>query len=68
MLPAKMARSHFRLAASERGRRISRLAKAGRRDVPTLRFVKVREHHGDVICWDQSNGAYILTRAISGVE
>ena len=33
---------------------------------PDLR--KYAEQHGDVIQWEQSNRAYILTHGVSGVE
>lgn len=29
---------------------------------------EMREQHGDIIQWDQSNGVYILTHDVSGVE
>ena len=29
---------------------------------------KFAEQYGDIIQWDQSNRAYILTRGVSGVE
>ncbi|MGZ7166494.1 MAG: hypothetical protein ACXVIL_10395 [Halobacteriota archaeon] len=29
---------------------------------------KFAEQHGDIISWDQSNRAYILTHGVSGVD
>jgi hypothetical protein len=29
---------------------------------------KVTDQHGDIILWDQSNRAYIVTRGVSGID
>jgi hypothetical protein len=29
---------------------------------------KFTEHHGDIIQWDQSNRAYIMTHGVSGID
>ncbi len=43
-------------------------AHAVQRGVPASDLRKSSEQHGDIIGWDQSDRAYILTHGVSGVE